>query len=680
MLYRSSYTCSWAHRPLSAAATSAGTLGALALAMSCTSPDTASSQAHGSTVSELVSDELVINPSTQKNASSTVATAYDGTNLLTVWTEASSTADTFTLRAARVSPSNTVTTAEADLLTLNGKADNAHPAVAYDGTRYLIVFSETPVTTPPTTKAVLSGLFVAKDGTPDAGGKFVIDSDAGADMLYSSVTFDGTNYLLVWHANHGASPYYDIVGARVSTAGDISKFVISGTAKSEIYPSVACRSADCLVAWRDNRNNAVSKYDIYGALINVNVPTPTISESFPITQMAEDQQYPSIATDGTNYLVVWYSRTVSSTRTDLFGARYSPTSGAIFPEDFVTPEADPDAGSDAGAPVAGIALSVGTYARFRHTLAFDGSRYLLSWVDRRPIDNTSDAGPDASVDDYNLYGSWLEPNLSNVNGEAFLIAGGTGVSESEPRMSSAGTAGMLISYSYTGTNALITGVRTRLVTYDSTSTDAGTVDSSATDVATDSQTSDASEEGGVILTDAAADVQVDSTIEDAVTSDVTVDSAIVDGSPSDVATDSTTQDARPDVNGPLQDASLIDAMADTAKPDSISQDSSTPDSAGRPDTSPPDSAAIADATNDARLGDSAPSDGTVAKDSTAARDGASSEAGRNPVEITTSEDDSGCGCRTAGTKPPSKSAVSLLGLGILGLVQRRRRSLRQTAR
>src|SRR5690606_11739804 len=68
------------------------------------------------------------------------AVAFDGTNYLVVWedTRLSATGDIF---AARVSPSGTVLDAEGLSLSARFSAQ-AHPAVAFDGTNYLVVWDD----------------------------------------------------------------------------------------------------------------------------------------------------------------------------------------------------------------------------------------------------------------------------------------------------------------------------------------------------------------------------------------------------------------------------------------------------------------------------------------------------------------------------------------------------------
>lgn len=86
-----------------------------------------------------------------------------------------------------------------------------------------------------------------------------------------AVTSGGTGYLVAWtDYRNNATASADIYGTRVSDAGlvqDPSGSALSTAPNRQITPSVASNGDDYLVAWSDYRNNATTKYDIYGTRV-----------------------------------------------------------------------------------------------------------------------------------------------------------------------------------------------------------------------------------------------------------------------------------------------------------------------------------------------------------------------------------------------------------------------------
>ncbi|MGA8048976.1 MAG: hypothetical protein WCA09_02235 [Burkholderiales bacterium] len=150
-------------------------------------------------------------------------------------------------------------------------ANSFNPAVAYGGGVYLIVYVST---TPPSN---VYGVIVDPSSGP--GSPFPVTTTTGTDVQsHPSVAFDGTNFLVAWEHWQGASfpATSDIVGARVGTAGGTppASFQISTAVEAQNYPQVACDGTNCLVIWTDRRNYPGQPYnvspgpgDIYGTRI-----------------------------------------------------------------------------------------------------------------------------------------------------------------------------------------------------------------------------------------------------------------------------------------------------------------------------------------------------------------------------------------------------------------------------
>lgn len=119
-----------------------------------------------------------------------------------------------------------------------------------------------------------------------------------------SIAFDGTNYLVVWHDDRNGVDY-GIYGARVAQTGEVLDprgIVISDTIRDQSYPSVSFNGVEYFVVWQDYRNGA--DYDIYGARVQTSGDVLDPS-GIPVSAKSTRERYPNLASDGTNYLVVW---------------------------------------------------------------------------------------------------------------------------------------------------------------------------------------------------------------------------------------------------------------------------------------------------------------------------------------------------------------------------------------
>ncbi len=173
-----------------------------------------------------------------------------------------------------------------------------------------------------------------------------------------AVAFDGTNYLVAWQASVGGS--YNIYGDRVAQDGavlDTLGITISAGVADEVYPSVAS-DGDCyLVVWQDERNGDP---DIYGAPVSTD-GTVLDPAGIPIRIAVANQEDPCVCYDGTNYLVVWSNYWDNNTWYDIHGARVSPDGTVLDPEGFV--------------------ISGSGRHQWHQSITFGGTNYLVVWSD-----------------------------------------------------------------------------------------------------------------------------------------------------------------------------------------------------------------------------------------------------------------------------------------------------------
>jgi predicted nucleic-acid-binding Zn-ribbon protein len=279
------------------------------------------------------------------------AIAFDGTNYLVVWQDnRSGSSDIY---GAMVSQ-NGLIFEKMSFAISNAMYNEESPDVAFDGTNYLVVWTDRR-----NSSLDIYGARISQDGTVlDTAGIPLITYEHS--QFNPAITFDGTNYLLVWQDNRSGS-YYEIYGARISQTGavlDPNGFTISPTTYNQEYPAIAFDGTNYLVIWQDGRSGSSS--DIYGARITQN-GTVLDSERIAISTATNDQQYPAINFGGTNYLVVWQD--CSSYVYDIYGTRVSEA-GIVL---------DPD----------GIAISTATGDQLSPAIAFDNTNYLVVWQENR---------------------------------------------------------------------------------------------------------------------------------------------------------------------------------------------------------------------------------------------------------------------------------------------------------
>ena len=138
----------------------------------------------------------------------------------------------------------------------------------------------------------------------------------------------GTNYFIVWFdQNFGGASSYDIRGARVNTSGtlvDTTAITVCNATNLQYYCEVATDGLNYLVVWQDYRNNA---WDIYGARVS-SAGTVLDSSGIAISTATNSQQFPAVASTGTDYLAAWNDGRTSTTNPDLYGARVT-SSGSV---------------------------------------------------------------------------------------------------------------------------------------------------------------------------------------------------------------------------------------------------------------------------------------------------------------------------------------------------------------
>jgi hypothetical protein len=151
-------------------------------------------------------------------------------------------------------------------------------------------------------------------------------------------------------------------------------FPICNMEEVQWFPAAASDGTNYLVVWSDMRDFMNTGSDIYGAIVSPNgvVSPPNgflISQASNNPAAPNNQEFPAVAFDGTNYLVVWLDYRNEPGRYDIYGARVS-TNGTVLDHD-------------------GIQISIETrgyevpYTFNSPGVAFDGINFFVTWVDQR---------------------------------------------------------------------------------------------------------------------------------------------------------------------------------------------------------------------------------------------------------------------------------------------------------
>jgi len=298
---------------------------------------------------------------------------------------------------------------------------------------------------------LLSVALALQPGLDD--GEFLVDTSGGHIEEDLVVAFDGTNFLVVWE--DWRNLYTDIFGTRITPQGEVldpAGFAVTTGASLEMQPAVAFGNKDFLVAWEDFRSG--TGMDIYACRVT---PQGRILDSLGIAVCAllASQYSPAVSSDGTNYLVVWEDLRLGA-ESDLYGARVTPQGTVLDPRGIPISAAAGDQRSPsiafdgtnflvvwedyrdsgfgnvyaarvtpAGAVLdrEGIRMQTSSYT-YHPAASFDGTNFLVVWEDYR-------GGAD-------VYGSRVTPAGTVLDPRGIAIAVST-EGESSPAVCFNGT-------------------------------------------------------------------------------------------------------------------------------------------------------------------------------------------------------------------------------------------------
>ncbi len=231
-----------------------------------------------------------------------------------------------------------------------------NPKISFDGTNYFVVWEDYRNDT----DYDIYGTFVSKSGKVLNHQGIAIVTE-GNNQWSPVVVFTNNKYFVIWEDwRHNYSSH--IYGTRVSITGEVldkKGILISNAMYDQCNPSIYFDGTNCLAVWEEWRDNFES--NICGVLFPPD--GKIMKQSEILISATKGKKYcPFVASDGTNYFVVWQNQR-SGTDFDIYGARVAQN-GTIF---------DPS----------GITISIAPHIQRLPSVVFDGTDYVVVWEDLR---------------------------------------------------------------------------------------------------------------------------------------------------------------------------------------------------------------------------------------------------------------------------------------------------------
>jgi subtilisin family serine protease len=248
-------------------------------------------------------------------------------------------------------------------------------------------------------------------------------SNADGDQTQPTVAWNGKEFLVAW-ADDRLGGSTDIYAARVPAAGTTLQPAIRLTTQTgdQLAPSARALNAPSsgstwLVVWQDERNPGGA--DIYGTRVS-NDGRVLNPGGLTIATADRDQRKPSVASDGSGWMVAWGDRRADGDSgpgldndSDIYAKRVAAT-GPV---------------NGAG----GIKVSTVARDQAQPQIAYNGARYLVVWGDYR------------SGTSLDIWANRLAPNGTVLDGGGFAVEVKAGSRQAYPALSSA-NGGFLVAW------------------------------------------------------------------------------------------------------------------------------------------------------------------------------------------------------------------------------------------
>jgi hypothetical protein len=271
------------------------------------------------------------------------AISWNGTHYLVVWRDIRR-PDGGDIYGARVAPTGEVLDAEGFAIS-TGSGTERNASATWNGSRWFVVWQDSRAGTEQLLGARVTPAAVVEE--PDG---LVLSPPEAAHTL-PQVTWNGTHYLLVWWGGLG-----HIYAVRVDAAGAVvgGPLALGQNGVKPARPVVATSGEDFVVAWESDLHGDP---DIYAARVTAAGAVAPPGASYLASIISMEEQ-PAVASDGTDYFLLWTDWREGLRELGLYGTRVSGEGVVLDPT---------------GIPVVQGRLSVSGPA----AIAFGGGVYLV---------------------------------------------------------------------------------------------------------------------------------------------------------------------------------------------------------------------------------------------------------------------------------------------------------------
>ena len=293
------------------------------------------------------------------DSQTTASVAWNGSVYLVVWTDTrNAAASDFDIYGARLDSTGDLLDDGGIPITRASRAQHA-PAVAWNGSAFQVVWEDDR-----------NSANQNVSGRARSGAGVVLDPNgvqvtfATREQTEVSIASNGTISMVTWRDDRaGGFLSENVYGTRLDSNGaliDITGFAIAVAANGQIEPTIAWNGTTFFVAWADNRAS-FENLDIYGSRVSAAgvVQDPA---GIPISTAALEQYAPAVASNGTDFYVTWHDHR-SNASYDLYGTGVS-AAGVV-------------------AAATGTVISNAAGDQWNPSVTWNGSNYVLAWVDLR---------------------------------------------------------------------------------------------------------------------------------------------------------------------------------------------------------------------------------------------------------------------------------------------------------
>ena len=314
--------------------------------------------------------------------------AFDGTNWLVVWSQPGGETGE-DIYGRRIGGNGSALGASFPIAT--NADDDSKPAVAWNGSNFLVVWQH--LFEPGNWDVYARAVAASGAVSPDTYGvAFGDQSEEAPDVGASS-----TNFLVAWQDDRNASVSGKDIWAsgRQPTGGNLGQFLVGGedNSQDDVEPVVAWNGSEFLVAWQHLYGSSTTVSDVYARRTGISTREGSFSIFVSDVDFRDDA--PAIASNGSDWLLVWGKR--GSGAYDVVGERISST----------------------GSPLGEFVISSAAGDQDTPSVAFDGGQYLVAWQDRR-----SSSVPD-------VYGGRVTSTGAVSDGSGFAVSA-TSATEDSP--------------------------------------------------------------------------------------------------------------------------------------------------------------------------------------------------------------------------------------------------------